>query len=62
MSQDADDTPPAVTGHDEVDAALAALDGLDERPLGEQAAALEATHETLRAVLAGAGESSPGSA
>jgi hypothetical protein len=50
------------TGHQDVDAALAALDGVEQRPLDEQVVALEAAHETLRAVLAGAGQASTGSA
>jgi len=58
-------SPEAVvptTGHPEVDAALAALDGIEQRPLPEQVAVLEAAHGTLRAALAGAGEPTPGPA
>jgi hypothetical protein len=65
MSQAADEPTPhdaPRTGHDDVDAALAALDGLEQRPLDEQAPALEQAHERLRAVLAGAGDATPGPA
>jgi hypothetical protein len=73
MSQAADEPTPSDvprsagqdrprTGHDDVDAALADLDGLEHRPLDEQAPALERAHETLRAVLAGAGDATAGSA
>ena len=39
------------TGDERVDAVLASLDGLDERPVSEHAAVFEQAHEQLRAAL-----------
>ena len=39
------------TGDARVDAVLASLDGLDERPVSEHAAVFEQAHEQLRAAL-----------
>lgn len=44
--------PEAVrTGIDEVDAVLASLDGLDERPLAEHVEVFGTAHEQLRGAL-----------
>ena len=39
------------TGDARVDAVLASLDGLDDRPVGEHARVFERAHEQLRAAL-----------
>ena len=39
------------TGDERVDAVLASLDGLDDRPVGEHAGVFEQAHEQLRAAL-----------
>jgi hypothetical protein len=39
------------TGDERVDAVLASLDGLDDRPVGEHAVVFEQAHEQLRAAL-----------
>ena len=39
------------TGDERVDAVLASLDGLDDRPVREHAAVFEQAHEQLRAAL-----------
>jgi hypothetical protein len=39
------------TGDERVDAVLASLDGLDDRPVGEHARVFERAHEQLRAAL-----------
>jgi hypothetical protein len=39
------------TGHDGVDAVLARLDGLEERPVAEHVAVFEQAHDDLRAAL-----------
>ena len=39
------------TGHPEVDAVLASLEGLQDKPVEEHAAVFEAAHDRLRAVL-----------
>ena len=39
------------TGDTRVDAVLASLDGLDDRPVSEHAAVFEQAHEQLRAAL-----------
>jgi len=47
---------PPSTGHPEVDAVLASLEGLQDKPVEEHAAVFEAAHDRLRAVLSeGAG-------
>jgi len=43
--------PNSPSGHPAVDAALAELDTLDQRPVHEHAAVFEAAHERLRAAL-----------
>ena len=43
--------PPPQTGHREVDAALAELDGLDGLPADQHADRLAAVHEALHAAL-----------
>lgn len=44
---------PTGTGHDEVDAALAALADATDRPPAEQIEAYEAVHRTLQETLRG---------
>ena len=44
-------TVAARTGDARVDAVLDSLEGLDDRPVGEHAAAFERAHEELRAAL-----------
>ena len=45
-------TPSEVrTGDERVDAVLASLDGLDDRPVSEHAVVFEQAHEQLRAAL-----------
>lgn len=57
----AEQTHPApATGSSVVDAVLASLDGLEERPVGDHVAVFEAAHEQLRAALADAGDRAAG--
>ncbi len=49
----------ARTGHDVVDAVVASLAGLDERPVAEHVAVFEQGHEALRQALNEAGTSGP---
>ncbi len=55
---DADEGAAAaeVTGHPAVDAMLASLEGLEQRPVGEHAAVFESAHDALRRALNDAGE------
>lgn len=46
------------TGHAEVDAVIASLDGVEELPVADQVRVFEAAHESLRAALADAGNES----
>lgn len=48
------------TGHPEVDAALASLEGLQDKPVEEHAAVFEAAHERLRVVLSEGAEAPAG--
>lgn len=52
---------PKPIGHHDVDAALATLDGLAERPVEEHPATLAAAHDSLRQLLTDAGEGRPAS-
>ena len=45
------DEAAARTGNEQVDAALASLDGLEERPVDEHVAVLEQAHAALRDAL-----------
>jgi hypothetical protein len=45
------DAEPVRTGDARVDAVLAALDGLDDRPVSEHAVVFEQAHEQLRSAL-----------
>ena len=45
------DTEQVRTGDERVDAVLASLDGLDDRPVSEHGAVFEQAHEQLRAAL-----------
>jgi hypothetical protein len=60
MTENHDDAldPQAVdtTGHPEVDAVLASLGGIEERPVADHVAVFEAAHERLRGALASAGD------
>jgi hypothetical protein len=47
-----------VTGDDRVDAVLASLSDLDDRPVAEHVAAFESAHDRLRDALARAGDDS----
>jgi hypothetical protein len=47
-------------GNPVVEAVLASLDGLEERPVGDHVAIFEAAHEQLRAALADAGDRADG--
>lgn len=51
----ADHAAHAAPAPDEVAAVLTAVEGLDDRPLGEHVAVFEQAHESLRRVLAGGG-------
>ncbi len=42
---------PQTTGHPAVDAVIASLDGLEERPVGEHVAVFEHAHDALRHAL-----------
>jgi hypothetical protein len=44
------------TGHGAVDAVLASLEGLEERPVAEHVAVFESAHDSLRSALNDAGE------
>lgn len=44
---------PAATGNQVVDGVIAAIDGLDDRPLAEHVAVFEQAHERLRSALDG---------
>ncbi len=46
--------PPEPTGNPTVDAVLASLDGLEDRPVDEHVAVFEAAHEALRGALSDA--------
>lgn len=48
---DEDQTEADVAGAGIVEAAVAALDGLEDRPVGEHLAAYEQAHRELRAAL-----------
>jgi hypothetical protein len=48
------------TGHQEVDAVLASLEGLQDKPVQEHAAVFEAAHDRLRAVLSEGAEAPAG--
>ncbi len=48
------------TGHPAVDAVLASLRDLDDKPVAEQVAVFEAAHEALRSALADAGNEPAG--
>lgn len=50
-----DEATDGPTGSPAVDAVLASLEGLDERPVAEHVAVFEAAHEALRGALADAG-------
>lgn len=52
---------PDRTGHPDVDAVLASLDDLQDRPVAEHVAVFEAAHDRLRAALADAGDEPSGS-
>jgi len=61
VSQSSDDQRvPAPSGNPVVDAVLASLGGLEERPVVEHVAVFETAHEQLRAALDDAGSASPG--
>lgn len=49
----------ATTGHPDVDAVLASLSGLEDRPSTEHVEVFEAAHDRLRAALADAGSTAP---
>jgi hypothetical protein len=49
-------TDAGSTGHGAVDAVLASLDGLEERPVAEHVAVFESAHDSLRSALNDAGE------
>lgn len=50
------ESPAQPTGHPAVDAVLASLGGLGQRPVGEHVAVFESAHEALRRALNDAGE------
>ena len=50
-----EELPESLTGVPAVDAALARLDGLEERPVEEHPEVFEAVHGALRGALGGAG-------
>ena len=50
------------TGHETVDAVVASMAGLDDRPVEEHLAVFEHAHEALRRTLAGAGSEIDGPA
>ncbi len=52
---DVSEPQPEPTGNPTVDAVLASLDCLEERPVAEHVAVFEAAHEALRGALADAG-------
>jgi hypothetical protein len=49
-----DSAEPERTGHPDVDAVIASLDGLEGRPVSEHVAVFESAHDRLRAALADA--------
>ncbi len=50
----------STTGNDTVDAVLASLEGLEDRPVDEHVAVFEAAHDALRGALADAGRNPTG--
>ena len=50
------------TGHETVDAVVASMAGLDDRPVEEHLAVFEHAHEALRRTLSGAGSEIDGPA
>ena len=46
--------PVEATGHDDVDAVVASMEGLDDLSVSEHVAVFEQAHESLRRTLAGA--------
>jgi hypothetical protein len=52
-------SPVASTGDAQVDAALTALQGLEELPAAEQADVIEEVHDRLRSTLAGLDSAAP---
>ena len=46
------------TGNEGVDAVVASLDGLDDLPVSDHVAVFERAHESLRAALTDAGDTS----
>ncbi|GAA2120455.1 hypothetical protein [Nocardioides bigeumensis] len=50
-----EELPESLTGVPAVDAALARLEGLEERPVEEHPEVFEAVHGALRGALGGAG-------
>ena len=55
----ADDAQVESTGLVDADAVLASLSALDELPVADHVAVFEQAHESLRRILAGAGQDSP---
>ena len=55
MTEDPDlhDPEPVRTGLDDVDTVIAAVEGLEERPLEEHVGVFETAHELLRRALDG---------
>ena len=60
MVDAATDTDDEQTGHPEVDAVLASLQELPERPVAEHVAVFESAHDRLRAALADAADGPTG--